>query len=494
MHLLPWRNNLTALSQRFNLYIVAFHDVLHISRTVFGDTYPENAAAGDWSMQFNLEPSSPGLPGHMPRTKPHAVNHLIVDDLGNLEIVLVAHDDGDVVAFYTHDLERAMKDFETLRRDKQADSKDTSGIDPSQYNDSIDTNVQPFFQYNLGQSVWGLAVHSMERLIAISTNGPHIWVFAFALSPHPIEVNVAKSISTIFAEDMLSGVPHQSSSQSSADEPSFGSSQQNSLWNMVASEDRWLTDRSRNTYAEMGLRLSLSERRGFGRHGANIPCITFDKEDLGQNARLISTDISGCTMVWDVKERQYITKLSAHHERQDSHDPLRAGWGLLSLDPRSFRTTGSIISALGVCEIASRSNVHLVDISHSKALIPHNKRWTIFEERRSNSSAQSVGHQSVSPNADGDEENNDEGRADESQHTDSSDVVLNEATIQALAALKSNFNGDARHTDYVNISANDCGGYTFPSLLMILKLTFHRRHLAVPSVLFRSNISLLCGT
>jgi len=461
VHLLPWRNNLTALSQRFNLYIVAFHDVLHISRTGFGDTYPENAAASDWSMLFNLEPSSPGLPGHMPRTKPHAVNHLIVDDLGNLEIVLVAHDDGDVVAFYTHDLERAMKDFENSRRHKQADPEDTSDINDSLYNDCIDPSVRPFFQFNLGQSVWGLAVHPTERLIAISTNGPHIWVFAFALDPHPIEVNVARSISTDFAEDMLSGVSHRSSIQSSEDEPSFNPSHQNLLWDMVASEDRWLTDRSRNAYSEMGLRLSLSERRGFGRHGANIPCITFDKEDLGQNARLVSTDISGCTMVWDVKERQYVTKLSAHHERQDSHDPLRAGWGLLSLDPRSFRTTESIISALGVCEIASRSNVHLVDISHSKALIPYNKRWTIFEERRTNSNVPAVRRQSVSPNADSDEENNDEGRADVIQHTDNSDVVLNEATTQALAALKSNFNGDARHTDYVNISANDCGEYTF---------------------------------
>jgi len=474
VHLLPWRNNLTALSQRSNLFIVAFHDVLHISRTGFGDTYPENAAAGEWSMQIDLEPSKPDLPGHMPRTKPHAVNHLIVDDLGNLEIVLVAHDDGDVVGFYTHDLERAMQDFETARRHKQAESTDTSDIDSTPYKDCINNSAKPFFQFNLVQSVWGLAVHPTQRLIAISTNGPHIWVFAFALSPQPIDFDFANLSNTDPAEDMLSGVSYQSSSQSSEDEPSFNFAQQDSLWDLVGPEDRWLTDRSRNTYSELGLRLSLSERRGFGRHGANIPCITFDKEDLIQNARLVSTDISGCTMIWDVKERQYVTKLSAHHERQDSHDPLRAGWGLLSLDPRSFRTTESIISALGVCEIASRSNVHLVDISHSKALIPYNKRWTIFEERRSNSSAPSVRRQSVSPNADSDEENNDEGRADISQHTDNSDVVLNEATIQALAALKSNFNGDARHTDYVNISANDCGEYPLMSLLLLLTLRLCR--------------------
>ena len=433
--------------------------MLHISRTGFGDTYPENAAAGEWSMQLNLDPSSPGLVGHMPRTKPHAVNHLIVANLGTLEIVLIAHDDGDVVAFYTHDVERAMKDFEISRRDKQAGFKDMSEIDAPVRNECIDTIIQPFFQFNLRQSVWGLAVHPAERLIAVSTNGPHLWVFAFALSTNPSDVDVNRTTNKDLAEDMLSAVSSRTSSQSSGSESSCNPLQHHLLWNMVSPEDRWLSDRSRNTYAEMGLRLSLSERRGFGRHGANIPCITFDKEELGQNARLISTDISGCTLVWDVKERQYITTLSAHHERQDSHDPLRAGWGLVSLDPRSFRTTETIVSALGVCEIASRSNIHLLDISHSKALIPHNKRWTIFEERRTNSSAHSVRRRSPSSNANSDEESNEEGRADENRSNDNPDVVLNEATIKALAALKSNLAGDARHTDYINISATDCGEY-----------------------------------
>jgi len=438
---------------------VAFHDVLHISRTGFGNTSPENATVGEWSMRLNLEPSTPGLPGHMPRTKPHAVNHLIVADLGNLEIVLIAHDDGDVEAFYTHDLERAMQDFETSRRDKRAGFQDTSEIDASQYNECVDISVKPFFHHNLEQSVWGLAVHSMRRLIAVSTNGPHLWVFAFALSTHPSDVDVTKATNFDPAEAMLSWGSSRSSSQSSGDESSSNFSQQDLLWELVAPEDRWLSDRSRNTYAEMGLRLSLSERRGIGSHSANIPCIMFDIEDLGQSARLISTDISGCTMIWDVKERQYITKLSAHHERQDSHDPLRAGWGLVSLDPRSFRITDTIVSALGVCEIASRSDVHLIDISHSKALIPHNKRWTIFEGRRTNSSAQSSRRRSISSDPNSDEDSNDDGWTDGLSQTDNPDDVLNEATIKALAALKSNLAGDARHTDYVNISASDCGEY-----------------------------------
>jgi hypothetical protein len=449
---LPWRNNLTALSQRFNLYIVAFHDVLHISRTGFGETYPENAAGDEWSMQLNLEPSSPGLPGNMPRTKPHAVNHLIVADLGNLEIVLVAHDDGDVEAFFTHDIETAMQESEASRRGKQGDSEDTSGIDDSQFSDSIGTSVRHFFQFNLGKSVWGLAVHSAERLIAVSTNGPHIWVFAFALSTHPLDVHLAKTLDASPDEDVPHGVSHPTSSQSSADASCSNSSQQTGQWNLVTARDRWLSDRSRNMYSELG---GDRESRSFGRHVTNIPCITFDKEELSQNTRLISTDIGGCTVVWDLKEREFVTEIVAHHETLE-HDPLRAGWGLVSLDPRSFRTTDTIISALGVCEIASRSDVYLVDISHSKQLIPHNKRWTLFEERGTHSSARSARQRSESPNANSDEESNEEGRTDVIKYTDDSALVLNEATSRALEAMKSNLVGDVRHTDYVNISASDC--------------------------------------
>lgn len=48
---------------------------------------------------------------------PHGINNIKVGDLGNLEILLVACDDGDVIAFYTHlidyEVQLAMKQRHT---------------------------------------------------------------------------------------------------------------------------------------------------------------------------------------------------------------------------------------------------------------------------------------------------------------------------------------------------------------------------------------------
>jgi len=44
------------------------------------------------------------------------------------------------------------------------------------------TNYQSFFAENVGDSAWGLAIHSQSRLIAVGSNAHEIQVFAFALS------------------------------------------------------------------------------------------------------------------------------------------------------------------------------------------------------------------------------------------------------------------------------------------------------------------------
>lgn len=42
--------------------------------------------------------------------------------------------------------------------------------------------VKRFFAENVGNSAWGLAVHSQSRLIAVGSNSHELQVFAFALS------------------------------------------------------------------------------------------------------------------------------------------------------------------------------------------------------------------------------------------------------------------------------------------------------------------------
>lgn len=57
---------------------------------------------------LKLPVSRPGLRGHIDPRHPHGVNHLILDRLGHEEIVLVACDDGDVMAYYVSDIQREL--------------------------------------------------------------------------------------------------------------------------------------------------------------------------------------------------------------------------------------------------------------------------------------------------------------------------------------------------------------------------------------------------
>ena len=106
----------------------------------------------------------------------HQVNHIIVGNLGNLEIVLMAYDDGDVIAYYTHAIARCIKG---------------SGDHPrgaSACNTRPTTHVKPFFHDNVALTAWGLAIHSQSRLIAVGSNYHEVTVFAFAVSRSNVAV------------------------------------------------------------------------------------------------------------------------------------------------------------------------------------------------------------------------------------------------------------------------------------------------------------------
>ncbi|TWU74501.1 hypothetical protein ED733_005483 [Metarhizium rileyi] len=115
--------------------------------------------------------------GYLDSRSPHSINHMIVGSLGQEEIVLTCHDDGDVVAFYTKDIAECILAKADL----------PSSAMPEQRRASMSTlntgNVpKPFFHENVGISAWGLAVHQKSRLIAVSSNRFEVTVFAPALA------------------------------------------------------------------------------------------------------------------------------------------------------------------------------------------------------------------------------------------------------------------------------------------------------------------------
>jgi len=88
-----------------------------------------------------------------------------VDFLGDLEVVLVACDDGDVIGFYMHHVQAAVE------------ARKMDGYPGSLVMDAY----PPFFKHNVDMSAWGLSIHSNGRKIAISCNKHTVHVITFGL-------------------------------------------------------------------------------------------------------------------------------------------------------------------------------------------------------------------------------------------------------------------------------------------------------------------------
>ncbi|KAJ4290697.1 hypothetical protein N0V88_006445 [Collariella sp. IMI 366227] len=158
------RNNLTVLSQRYNLYFAAYQDSIYVYQ-------PQRAGPKILpppSVILRPPPSSQAcyVTGNIDRQFSHQINSITVGNLGDLEIVLFAYDDGDVAAYYTHAIVRWIKT-------KGGHVRSPSGLHTRPLG-----HPKPMFHENVGSSAWGLAVHEKSRLIAISSNLHQVTVFA----------------------------------------------------------------------------------------------------------------------------------------------------------------------------------------------------------------------------------------------------------------------------------------------------------------------------
>ncbi|MBE3048797.1 hypothetical protein IMZ48_41125 [Candidatus Bathyarchaeota archaeon] len=161
------RMNLTALSQVYNLYFAAYRNKIWVYRPAG----PMAQGLGEKpALVISHTVSSVGAKIPMrPQVKWNGdeANHMIVGFLGDVEILLLCYENGDVTSYYT----REIADYIAHR---------------AQHPDSAPRPCpRPFFRANVGISAWGLAIHSKSRLIAVSSNRPEVTVFAFALTHAP---------------------------------------------------------------------------------------------------------------------------------------------------------------------------------------------------------------------------------------------------------------------------------------------------------------------
>ncbi|KAM5373599.1 hypothetical protein ACJA88_008443 [Fusarium oxysporum] len=172
-----FRSNLTALSQVYNLYFSAYQGRIFVYRP---RAAPSQALPSQPDLQLKPKASTAAqlVGGQLDESRPHTVNHMITGFLGDEEIVLACYDDGDVVAYYTKEIEKQAKEC-------RATSDRSHKSVPKQ-----------FFHENVGISAWGLAVHRKSRLIAVSSNRHEVVVFALALTQDPLSRRAGLSRTT----------------------------------------------------------------------------------------------------------------------------------------------------------------------------------------------------------------------------------------------------------------------------------------------------------
>ena len=187
---------------------------------------------------------------------------------------MVACDDGDVISYTVRSISLAIDEgAETVFEPDPYENRKLKRYRQSGWANLILPVVDPhrtpkfrvmaaWFHENVGASAWGLATHKASRLLAVSSNTKEIIVFAPSLSSNR---NGAFRSTHPPLEPKERYMPCKA-------------------WSSAAFKDR-----------SLGIKFTLL------RHGENIPNIAFCDNALDPEGRyLVSTDIDGYTIVWDV--------------------------------------------------------------------------------------------------------------------------------------------------------------------------------------------------
>jgi hypothetical protein len=249
----------------------------------------------------------PDAPGYIDPTKPHTINHILVDDLGVDEVLLLATDSGNVTGYNVEAI------FSAIHRCARFNyARPIKGVE-----------VKPFFAENVDLSAWGLATHKFARLIAVSSNTGLITVFAFAMVDEP-----------------------------SDDESTSGSSEASNLPDYSESGQTWLSIDSPAELNELKKQMPHHRRRNlrlnYTGHFENIPCVSFANFDLDPNGTwMVSTDIFNRVIVWSVWKELSPVQSSVYGAPGST--PNQRGWFVLPVDPRRVQRHRFKIDACG-CE------------------------------------------------------------------------------------------------------------------------------------------------
>ncbi|KAK5118643.1 hypothetical protein LTR85_008108 [Meristemomyces frigidus] len=288
-----WRCNLTGLSQEHNLYFVAYGTDIY----VYVPQFPSQSVSGEPVLIVPSQPTSSGLRGYLDPAEPHSINNLLIQRLGNEEVVATVRDDGDVDALLVRHVVQAVE--------RRAEPGSTIG--------AVADEVRPIFQSNVGISAWGLAIHSQARILATSSNAHEVRVFKF-------------------------GLLHDNEGGQEGPEAGRSASPQ------------------RNAEGRGQRQMDVTQRVLNG--DANIPNIAFCNTGDDPEARwLLTTDVSGYCRVMDLHSAQDadVTVQRFRFGRSfmsplAGFDRINAGWSIMFLDTRSFQPERNFQAAVGLAD------------------------------------------------------------------------------------------------------------------------------------------------
>lgn len=188
--------------------------------------------------------------------------------------------------------------------ERRAEPDSTIGIEGDE--------IRPFFQSNVGNSAWGLAIHSEARILATSSNSHEVRVFKFGL---------------LQTDDL----------ESSQDED----------------EDEQVDDAEDLNKSKVDPHRKTDVTHHVLNGQTNIPYISFCNTGDDPEARwLLTTDIGGVCRVMDLHSLEPVQAFRFGPSLATPHagglDRHNAGWNILFLDQRSFKPENDAATALGV--------------------------------------------------------------------------------------------------------------------------------------------------
>ncbi len=269
---------------------------------VFEPGFPSQTLPKKPELIIAIPESPSALTGYIDSDFPHAINHLIIGDIGNEEVLVACCDDGDVVGYTVRSIERLLETLPDLRRQLRL-----SGCNPE-----IPPTVpgRPFLLENVGKSAWGLATHKTQRLLAVSSNSKEICIFVFALGRSGLP-NIDMKMDSELANLETNDEPFLSDDK---------------CWPKVRTGSP--KDRSKNFMIVLSL------------HDTNIPNIAFYDSDRDcHETYLASTDIEGKLLIWEIWSGEAIVDMQL--VLGSSALIGTRGWGLACVDPRVSQLTQS---------------------------------------------------------------------------------------------------------------------------------------------------------